>query len=96
MYTAKRAEALFINRGGKGLANIVRKLDLVEKFDRNGAGNNAALYPSLEKKANSLPAAVAVVEGPVIDIHAHEGVSLGSFEATSILHRVIKRPFSML
>ena len=37
-------------------------------------GNNAALVAQLEQLANGLAAVGAVVEGAVVDIHAHKAV----------------------
>ena len=43
-----------------------------------------------------LLAAVAVIEGPLVDVHADEGVGLGTVEAASVLHRVVKRRLAVV
>ena len=54
------------------------------------------LDAALEEQANGVAAALAVVERPVVHVHADEGVGLGAIESAGVLHRVVERACSML
>ena len=68
----------------------------IDKFDGYWLLDQACSHAALEEKANSLAAAIAVVERPVVDVHPDEGVGLGSIEAAGVLHRVVERAAPML
>src|SRR3954464_4418198 len=58
--------------------------------------NEARIVAAIEEKAHGLPAALAVIEGPVIHVHSHEGVGSAPLQTPCVLHRVIESALSML
>ena len=81
-----------IARGFFGLSRTV----LIDKFDGYWLLDQTGPDATFEEEANGLPAALAVIERPVVDVHADEGVGLGAIEAASVLHRVVERSRPML
>src|SRR6476469_5814575 len=68
----------------------------VHELDRHGRLHQAGLDAALEEEAYGLAAALAVVEGPVVDVHADERVGLGAVEAARVLHCVVERSHTVL
>src|SRR3982751_3744988 len=69
---------------------------VVNELHRHGAGNDARLHAFVEEQADGRATALAVVEGPVIDVHADESVCLAAIEAAGEPHGVVERALSMI
>src|SRR4051812_32624171 len=59
-------------------------------------GNHTALDPFVEEEADRFPAALAVVERPVVDVHSDKGVGLAAIETAGKAHRMIERALSVI
>src|SRR5262245_9154057 len=69
---------------------------LLHKLDSNPLLNQARFRATGEKPTHRLPALVAVVERPIVHVHAHERVSLRAIKTARELHRVIESSRSMV
>src|SRR3954471_21254131 len=69
---------------------------VVNELHRYGARNDPRLHAFIEEQADGGAAALAVVEGPVIDVHADESVCLAAIEPAREPHGVVERALSMI
>ena len=63
----------------------------IHEFDRDRVVDEPALDTPLEELANGFSTTLAVIERPVVDVHANERVGALAFEAACELHRVVER-----
>src|SRR5512143_4013650 len=68
----------------------------VDELDRDGLADDAFFDTALKELLHRSATAVAVVERPVVHVHADEGVCLGPVETAGVLHRMIQSPGAML
>src|SRR5688572_24460149 len=52
--------------------------------------DDSGAHSVIEQSAHCGPSALPIIPGPVVHIHADEGVSLGSVQPSGVLHRVIE------
>src|SRR5688572_23703971 len=64
---------------------------VVNELHRHRASDDACFDSFVEKEADRLPPAIAVVERPVVHVHPDERVGLAPVEAASEAHRMIER-----
>ena len=62
----------------------------------DGVRNEARLHAPFEEEPDRLASAIAVVEGPVVHVHAHKGVGLAAVESARVLHGVVEGRTAML
>src|SRR5437763_836529 len=63
---------------------------VVNELHRNRSSYHACFHSFVEKEANGSATFIAVVERPVIYVHANEGVSLTAVESAGKPHRVVE------
>ncbi len=71
------------------MATLLYKL----RLDERGDYSRAVAFG--EKTADSVAAARTEVERPIVDVHAHEPIGLGSIEIAAVLERIIERLVAM-
>jgi hypothetical protein len=64
---------------------------LQDKFERLPMRDQAGFETAIEKTANAFPAFLAVVQGPVVDIHANKFVGQIPAHVSGKLKRVLYR-----
>ena len=64
---------------------------VADELHSNAVRDDAGFMSFLEKKAYGIASALAVIEGPLVDVHADEGVGAVGVEAASVLHCVGER-----
>src|ERR1700744_3594368 len=69
---------------------------LSDEVDGGSLRNDAALVAHVEELANRRAAVVAIVDGPLVHIHADEAVGEIGIEVARELHRVLQRSFAMI
>jgi hypothetical protein len=69
---------------------------IVDELDLYGFGNKARFVPATQKIADGLPPAIAVIERPIVHVHAHERVSAIPLQAARILHGVVESASAVL
>src|SRR5688500_16636899 len=60
------------------------------------ASNDACFDSFVEREADRLPAAIPVVQGPVVHVHPDDRVGLAAVEAACETHRIIERILSVV
>src|SRR5437588_86300 len=69
---------------------------VVNELHRHRACDYARLDAFLEEKSNGLTSTLAVVERPVVDVHADECVSLLAIEVARVAHCVVERVLAVV
>src|SRR5580698_276225 len=67
-----------------------------DEVDIGAVGNDATIVAHIEKLTDGFAAVRTVVEGALIDIHAHETVGEGGVEVASELHGVGEGLFAVI
>src|SRR5579862_3548312 len=67
-----------------------------DELDSHGLWYETGGHAAGEKLANCVPAAVTVIERPIVHIHADESVGFCAVQASGELHRVVQRLNAML
>src|ERR1035437_7818562 len=70
--------------------------NVFDEFHRHAARNESSRNAATEQLSKRTAATVAIVEGPVVDIHTHESIGLGPIEATRKPHCMVERLLAML
>src|SRR5688500_2800277 len=63
----------------------------VNALPRDGTGDDSAFHTLVQKESDGSASALAVIERPIVDVHADEGVGLSAIETTREAHRVVER-----
>ena len=66
------------------------------ELNLNGAGDDAFCDATFEEEADAFSASVAIVECPVIDVHADEGVGFRAVQTSGKLHGMVQCAGSMI
>src|SRR5438045_9388708 len=69
---------------------------VVNELHCHRVGYDAGLDTLVEKKSNCRASTLAVVEGPVVDVHPDECVSLVAVESARKAHGVVERVFPVI
>src|SRR5688572_9140729 len=64
---------------------------VVNELHRDGTGDDSAFHTLVQKEADGGASALAVIERPIVDVHADEGVGLSAIETAREAHRVVER-----
>src|ERR1051325_8476882 len=64
---------------------------LIHELDGDRFCDQSALDTAFEEEANGASATVAVVQCPVVHVHADEGIGHGTLEPARVLHRMVQR-----
>ena len=64
---------------------------LARKLDGHAARNDPVLVSLIEEPLHGKPAAIAVIQRELIDVHPDKSIRLGAIEPTSVLHGVSQR-----
>src|SRR5437868_12503687 len=68
----------------------------VGELHRDRFADDSFVYSALKELSDRLAAPIAVVESPIVHVHADEGISFRAIEATRVLHRVVECADAML
>src|ERR1700738_164262 len=63
---------------------------VVNELHRNRSRYHSGFDPFVEEEANSTTTPLAVMERPIVDVHADEGVRFATIQAAPEPHRVIQ------
>src|SRR5688572_2379473 len=67
-----------------------------DELHGHGMRDDACPMSLVEKESHGIASSVAVIEGPLVDVHADKGVGPLRVEAACVLHRVLEGIRAML